>query len=231
MTVESQSKELSGYHQRVVSQIVLELIREGTLDRARVNDRGYILQMVTANIVPCADNASFIFTLHDEFLEAAREAVTAGRRPVAIVLLATAIEQGVNVFYRLALGTVRNAPETDITEVIRGSNIRPKLGWLMRLASGSELDECLINRVVKLMERRNQIVHYKAVPVKALQLGRTHFDDEIDPQDMEPLFQLAEELFAGLGDILDKMGLEHCGDDFKLAHEAIECLYGKSLDY
>ncbi|VVB72285.1 Uncharacterised protein [uncultured archaeon] len=82
---------------------------------------------------------------------------------VAVVLIVTAIEQLMNVYYRNVL-ELRGLPQEDITKIIRRCNVDVKIDWLITLVLGHELPKDLKKSITDLVELRNSIVHYKAIP-------------------------------------------------------------------
>lgn len=215
--------ELDGLIRRTVSQILRTLIYEGKLDKCRLDDRDYLHNSLDTHFDAVFGRLRPVIDVHDEFLASAREAVAANKIQVAVVLLAVAVEQNVNTFYRFALDFNRDLCESDNTEIVRNNNIRPKLGWLMLLVSECALDADLRNRILQLMELRNQIVHYKAVPLEWD--GASNLKLDIERQDIEAYFQAVEELFLKLHEQLEFMTVNRYGDACPLSQTATETYF------
>jgi hypothetical protein len=82
---------------------------------------------------------------------------------IAVVLISTAIEHTLNINYRFLM-RLRHFSDENITEMIKNSNFRSKVGWLMPLVFQMELEPELKKNLMKFIDLRNAIVHYKAVP-------------------------------------------------------------------
>lgn len=86
-----------------------------------------------------------------------------GAKLPALVLFATAIEQAINMHYRLAF-MANGTTDADITSIIRTHNLEAKVSWLMGVATKSKFPIPLGKRLRAYAEIRNSIVHYKAIP-------------------------------------------------------------------
>jgi hypothetical protein len=102
--------------------------------------------------------------LDDQFLESAKEAAQLGRIPVAVVLVATAIEHRLNIFYRDVLEDYSGLSINETTEAIR-SNAATKLGWLFHLVTSKEIPDELFRQIKQVFDLRNAFVHYKSIMV------------------------------------------------------------------
>jgi hypothetical protein len=79
-------------------------------------------------------------TIHNTFIEFAKDAIDKKEPMIALVLLATAVEQIINCYYRFFL-QYRCVPEEDIIQVIRRNNIDSKIRWLMPIILRCELNK------------------------------------------------------------------------------------------
>jgi len=148
--------------------IIRVLLAKNLIDKDKLTEKEYVFQVIKTN-QEIFDEVNILLRLHDDFVESAREALAVNRPEVAVVLIATAIEQITNLFYREVLEEDRRFTQDEITEIIRTTNINAKISWLLGLVADFVLDvlpeDSLQKDILKLMELRNQIVHYKAVPL------------------------------------------------------------------
>ncbi len=125
--------------------IIEILLRRGKLDTNRLDDRNYIHDIIRQN-PEIFESLTWTTAIDDQFLASAREAISANRPVVAIVLVATAIEHRVNFFYRNVLEVHTGLSKQEATEIIR-SNINIKIGWLMSVVTGYELSNDLKSKI------------------------------------------------------------------------------------
>lgn len=153
-----------GYLQWVVCYLLLH----GIIDKERVSDITYLLITLRDNFQTAVDATPIVATLHNSFVETAKVALEEEDEEVAIVLLATAVEQLTNIFYRDSLPLMESFTEKEVTEIIRNTNFSMKIGSLFTLVMGKQFNEGLEKRALDLFDLRNQIVHYKAVPASTI---------------------------------------------------------------
>lgn len=152
----------------IMPAVIESLLLSNKLDRARVDDPGYVWSVVIQNI----DVMEFVHhnsRIDHEIIESANDAAKLGRISVAVILIATALEHSINLFYRDVLQKRFDLSSDDTTEAIR-SNLSTKLGWLLHIVSKSGLSDELHKRIKQITDLRNAFVHYKATPVP---LGET----------------------------------------------------------
>jgi len=162
--------------QAVLPAMICNLLEDGTLDSARVSDRDYVwavLQKEVHSLLEVMGDVGGSIT-HD-IDRSARDLLGANKHEAAVILFATAIEHRLNIFYRLSLA-FSGLSDEQITEIIRTTNLNAKTGWLLFLVAKYELKEDLRKQLVELIELRNQLVHFKAVPSKNLddQMSGSH---------------------------------------------------------
>ena len=163
------------------------------------------------------------FHIDDEFFDDAKSAVIADKRMVAIVLIAVTVEHSLNSFYRDLFSYKYSLPEKEATEIIKGTNIATKIGWLLNISAHYALDDELKKEILGLMELRNQIVHFKYV-------SGTSFDDDSGSSHSLIRRQVEQlnvpELLAIRDRLLEKLeeALVNACPDLKLAYEAAEAI-------
>lgn len=140
--------------------VLLRLFAEGRIDRDRLSDRAYVTQTVQDNIDLINDNRLLV-RMDVEFVQSAEEALQQDRPMVAVVLIATAVEQILNAFYLEWLEPPFDHDQ--VTEILRRNQLAAKIGWLMTLSTERELSVALKTRITNLFDTRNTIVHYKLV--------------------------------------------------------------------
>ena len=204
--------------------ILQDLIRQGHLDATRVNDTDYVRNMLHEHLDELVHNINWVTGIDEGFMNSAREAVDADRLEVAIVLIAVTIEHRLNMFYRVALSEIGGFSLEDTTEVIRNSNARDKTGWLLKLVSKQEMDDQLKRQITDLMELRNQIIHFKAVPPADLDDIDTGSANVIQKRSRELDFKMLLDLPERLQQFLNAKMLviqEELSPDYKLAQQAM----------
>ena len=144
--------------------IILKMILLNRIDKTKIHDRDYILsKLVEYNREAGSNNVFYHIEAHEEFIDAARNAVKSNNHRLAILLAATSIENILNIEYSIIL-KLRNFSNKDIKDVMRGNQIRAKIGWLMKLVLQMELDNDFKEKILRIIELRNEVVHYKALP-------------------------------------------------------------------
>jgi len=150
--------------QSLLPNILLQLMLNNKIDKTKIHDRDYLLSKATDFSREIGgDNIFYIVETHKEFIDAANDALKANKYRLAILLIATAIENILNIEYSFLL-RLRNFSNNDIYDIIRGNQIPAKIGWLMKLVFEIELDENFKKKLIKITEIRNAIIHYKARP-------------------------------------------------------------------
>jgi hypothetical protein len=143
--------------------IIRNLIINGILDTSRLSEVDYIFSEIN-NHPQFIDNLNVIISIDRDFIESARDAIAINRPEVAIVLISTVIEHQLNMFYREVLNECSELEHDTVTTIIKSNSLSDKTGWLFRLVLQEKMDIDLQKKLIKLVELRNQIVHYKAVP-------------------------------------------------------------------
>jgi len=150
--------------QSILPNILIQLIMNNKIDKTKIHDRNYLISKATNFQKEIGGhNIFYIVEPHKEFIDAANEAIKANKYRLGIILIATAIENILNMEYSFLL-RLRNFSNNDIYEIIRGTPIPAKIGWLMKLVFGMELEEDFKKKLIKITEIRNAIIHYKARP-------------------------------------------------------------------
>jgi hypothetical protein len=142
--------------------IIFSLLSAQKIDKNRTADPEYLWSVVLDNGNMFNDWHA-VHAIDEEYVVAAKEAAGVGRILVAVVLIATAVEHKINVFFRMLLHEKCGLDCDEVTQAIR-TNLESKIGWLFLLASGEEFPDELRKRIHQLQQWRNSLVHYKAVP-------------------------------------------------------------------
>jgi hypothetical protein len=147
-----------------ISRILERLFLDGKIDENRIHDLKYVWDVVIQNL-DLLDNLPLQRERIDkQIMESAKDAAKLGRIPVVLILVATAIEHNLNIFYRDALENYSGLSSDEATEAIR-SNASAKLGWLLHLVARDGISDPLLKRIKQIFDLRNAFVHYKAVIV------------------------------------------------------------------
>lgn len=192
------SKNFSYLAQRMWFGVLIEMLCKGRIDRSRLHDENYVMDTMS-QLLP---EGSAVIQMHDDFFKRSQVEFEAGREEIAIVLLATGFEHLVNHFYQDCLALKFTAlTRTETTEMIRSINIKPKLTWLYKVVTDSQLDDELRIMVLRVTELRNCIAHYKAVPHLLDDTdGGSHANTKEQLQALDPveLYQLPARLEEAL---------------------------------
>jgi DNA-binding transcriptional MerR regulator len=152
------------YGEAVIPNILERLLSEGLVDPDKAHDRHYVDSLVRENMGEIVPHIPTYIAVENSFLEVASYSLEIGKPEVAVVLVATAIEHAINIYYIDLLSNKGLAPK-EIKQALRTNNFESKLGWLMQLTSSRKLPEELGKRIKELVEIRNAIAHYKPLPV------------------------------------------------------------------
>ena len=195
MSVEEKEKMEEEFGAKMLPFFFRDMLKSSLIDRDRVNDFEYINDIFRRNI------DEFIFEvpieIHQGFLETAQYAIDNGNPHVAIVLIATAVEHSLNLYYR-EIFLLKGLTHKEITQVIRSNNIQAKLSWLLFLSGEIKIPEDIIKKINYLVELRNAVVHFKAVPDK--------WDDNTPTGSWNDINQKLKNVnFAELMEISDKL--------------------------
>jgi predicted RNA-binding protein with RPS1 domain len=174
------------------------LLDRKLIDKKRLSDTSYVLGVLEDHPA-IFEELTTIPRIEHEFVEAAQDAIAAGRRMVAVVLIATAIEQKLNVFLRHALEAEKRLDSKEATEAIRALQLKDKLGWLFALLAHHRFRDDLKKQILELAELRNLIVHFKGTPVPLDSLDEEATpDNRVKQLDMTELLELVFWLEAHL---------------------------------
>lgn len=199
----------------MLPKLLYELLSRNLIDQSKAHDVEYLWSVVTDSQNDVFDNLKVLTEIHGEFKKVTEYAILNGNKMVSVILLATSVEHVLNLYYREML-SIKNLPESEITEIIRSSNFNTKLGWLMSIVGNVNLHKGMINNLKNLIDARNAIVHYKAVPGK-LDV-RNGSDDSIKAKlktiNLPEMLNLLDELEA-----LFEAGLDAADPNRKMAVE------------
>lgn len=207
MADEESIRETSLHILRAVLPVYLaNLLLHGRIDRGRLDDWEYLNEVIHANF-DVLEKSGIVHIIHEQFIATAAEAIAANRPFVAVVLIATAVEQALNQCYRDALTT--HLSNDDITEMLRSASLADKTGWLLDLVFRNRLPEELAATIKTIAELRNQIVHYKAKPTRDLDDESTGsyytIEQQLQRLDLADLLRLPEQIIAALEQLAGEM--------------------------
>ena len=144
-------------------QMVHYLVKRGKYENADLNSGLELAKILVENANELPEIIEASIAVSKVFLKWSKKALDEGENFVAIVLIATALEQDLNTCYRFLFREAGLGDEV-ITKIIKNHNIDSKLTWLLKVAAQTQLDEELRKKVMLIFDIRNSIVHYKAVP-------------------------------------------------------------------
>jgi hypothetical protein len=115
--------------------------------------------------------------------------------------------------------------DEDITKVIKNNNFEDKTGWLMSLVFKTELEQNLKRNIKKLIDIRNAIIHYKAVPftlsdtIDDCKDSHSSIENQIKNLDFD-ILSIPDELDEALNAQLIKLN-----PDLNLVNEMMEVMF------
>lgn len=139
------------------------LARKGKLKESHLTSKETIRAHLSKEIKYALRHTKVGTELHSDFLKSAHSHWKDGRREIAIILFATAIEHLINQYYRDALDA-HELPESEVTAAIRSCSNDAKLSWLLSLSGAERMRPSTEKRIRQIFEIRNAIVHYKFIP-------------------------------------------------------------------
>jgi hypothetical protein len=152
--------------QRLFDRFLVRLGKQAVLEGA-VKLGGKPDQDLRVDICKYADavlsgKTRVVFDHRSDLLRDARSFAKKGRHENACLFLATWTEHWVNNIILLAL--YQNAIDISLLrDVVKDTNMRAKLGWLFRLLGLKALPRVHQTRILRLLDQRNEFVHYKWV--------------------------------------------------------------------
>lgn len=219
------------FKERILPLLVRKLITDEILDTSRLSEADYVLSEIKAH-PEFIDTLKFFVSIDDNFIKSARDAIAANRPEVAIVLISTAIEHQLNMFYRETLDECNKLDEDTATRIIKSNSLHDKTGWLFKLTLQRDMDVELQKKILNLIELRNQIVHYKALP-EAIEDPRSGSHNtiriKIEELDFDEIFETLACLSNILEEALSRLRLGM--DDYNHTQEAMQTLQEILQDY
>jgi hypothetical protein len=203
------AKVFLNFVQKNLSTILGYLVYKNLLHPNEMSNPEVVWNKVIENWSELEENIGVVVELDQQFILAAQDAIKTNRLEVAVVLLAIAVEHRVNIFYRAILEAQGTLTNKEITEAIKATNIRDKIGWFLTLVSGYEVYDEMRNRILDLFELRNQIVHYKALGSENLtdnsQGSYNAIRLKINSLVIDDLINIPEDLSSVLNDALESL--------------------------
>lgn len=199
-------------------------INSGLISTDRLSEANYIISVMRDNIDLIFDDWAIHDNVNNDFLLSAHDAIAANRLEIAVILLATWVENRLNLFYSEAL-IEHEFDFNDSKKVISTNNLDNKVGVLFTLVSKLEMDSNSRKTILSLADLRNQIVHNKAQPELAngkIASSHTKIREQVKQINFAEIFETVEWLSKTLDDAL--INLVSDKDDYKFAQEAFNTL-------
>jgi len=143
--------------------MVLNLVKSGKFSQEDLKSPKKLYEIFVENMEDCVQNLEVSIGVSEEFVKWCQKALDEGDHHVAIVLIAVAFEQELNICYRF-LFRRQGMSDDEISRIIKSHNIESKLTWLLKLAAQTELDSELKKKIKLIFDIRNAIIHYKGIP-------------------------------------------------------------------
>ncbi len=159
------------FYEHFFPSLVYPLVKAGILRREHVADFDHVRRTLYRRKKFAIKRMRIGIAIEHAFVDQAEASWKDGHKEVAIVLLATALEQSLNGVLR-SLIELRGIDAAHTTELIRSHNTVPKLTWFFEMFSDSKLPAAMRLEVQRIFEIRNAIVHYKA--------AMCHLDENAD---------------------------------------------------
>ena len=159
----TESEKQSFLAESVIQPIILSMISNEIIDPSKIDDVEYLRAVIFRNLRKTIKSMNLITEIEDDFILMAEVAIEKGKYLPAIVLIATAIEHKINIFYRSVL-VYDGISNDEITSIIRRLDFNSKITWLLKLSIGIEIPDEIKKEIFSVIELRNSIVHYKAIP-------------------------------------------------------------------
>ena len=206
--------------------LVRNLIISGMLDNNRLSDKKYIWSVIRDH-PEFINNVGVFVEIGDSFLQSARDAIALERPEVAIVLLATSIEHKLNIFYRKYHESKGDLGSNEITNIIRNKKIPAKIGGLFSSVTKREMDKDIRKSIIKVVELRNEVVHYKVEPSATFDDENTGSHNEILKEIENLNFDEIFKIIERLSDLLENelLNLLLSQDDYKHTQEALKTIF------
>ena len=150
-------KELKKYEPLLVRKVVESLIKCG-----KININGMTNKEIAIEVLKLVEDTEFNFILDykDSLLEQARLYRSKGKNELSCLLYATWFEHWINEVISI-LCHRKGLSESEVSEIIRKTSFRGKYTWLLKLFDFKEINKSHLNLIFRLMDLRNNFVHYK----------------------------------------------------------------------
>lgn len=142
--------------------LMLSLARQKILRPEHLSSELQLFTIFRKNSRKGIKQAKYSIAIEEEFIQAAMEFWKKGKKTIAIVLYATAVEQYVNQTYGLML-EAHGLQDAEIEKIVRTLNTEPKLSWFLKIVTKKEFPKALAKRLRTVFELRNAIVHFKGI--------------------------------------------------------------------
>lgn len=149
------------FYEHIFPSLVYPLVKAGILRREHVENFDYVRRTLYRRKKFALKRMRIGVAIEHTFVDQAEASWKDGHKEVAVVLLATALEQALNGVLRILI-ELRGIDPEHTTELIRSHNTVPKLTWFFEMFSSSKLPTALRREAQRIFEIRNAIVHYKA---------------------------------------------------------------------
>jgi len=213
------------FRKYMLPALVRNLIISGILDTKRLSDKKYIWSVIREH-PELINKFGISVEIGDSFLQSARDAIALERPEVAIVLLATSIEHKLNVFYRKYHESKGDLDKNAITNTLRKKKIPAKIAGLFTVTQ-RKMDKDFLKSITKLVELRNEVVHYRMEPSESFDDKNTGSHNqilkELENLNFDEIFKTIERLSDVLENELLNLWLSQ--DDYKHTQEALKTMF------
>jgi hypothetical protein len=142
--------------------VMHSLTKQGIIQAEHLESEAKLIEVFGRNYKKGTQKMEWCIAIEEEFIQEAIANWKRGKKFVAIVLYAAAVEQYVNQTYALML-RAHGLGNDEIEKIVRTLNVEPKLSWLLRLIAQKEFPKALGKRLRSVFELRNAIVHFKGI--------------------------------------------------------------------
>jgi hypothetical protein len=152
---------------KVFAHKVTRSIMDSLIEQGDIDPRGKTAEQLSKELLKINKNAEWVLIVDhtQDWLNRARQASKEGDLSFSVVCYAIWLEHQINKMVA-SLGKRHGLSEKLIDGLIRHTSTAEKFVWIqLVLTSKPPVDSCL-NRLQRLVEARNQYVHYKWKPKK-----------------------------------------------------------------
>lgn len=183
------------------------LLDTRVISEEELEDNSVVRQKIEDNLPHLLTLVNVITVYRESFLKTANDLIDKDVPEVLVVLIATAVEHSIDMFYRELLFL----EEQVITEIVGKNSIGDKLGWLFQISTNyeHEFPDDLRREVISVFELRNSVVHFKALGEPLDDEGPQTLYRRLEALNIKRLLQLGEVVHQTLEAVLEDMLPSH----------------------